>query len=146
MTNEVLVAAITASSGVVIAAVSYFLTKRQQRETEWRNSKLNHYKVLLSSISGLAVDNADVDAHHRFALALNTLALVAPQKVVEATLAFHDGVKISSQDRSLEHHDQLLAQLLLAIREDLGMNPKDNPRTFRYHLVGAPPREKKQGD
>jgi len=143
MTNEVLVAVITASGSVVVAAVSYFLTKRQQREAEWRDSKLNHYKVLLASISDLAVNNADVDAHHRFALALNTLALVAPQKVVEAMLAFHEGVKISTEDRSPERHDQLLAQLLLAIREDLGMKPKDNPRTFRYHLVGAPPRAKK---
>jgi competence protein ComGF len=143
MATEVMVAVITVSGSVLVAAVSYFLTKRQQREAEWRDSKLNHYKVLLSSISDLAVDNQDVEAHQKFALAMNTLALVAPQKVIKAMLAFHDGVKLSSEDRSLERHDQLLADLLLAIREDLGMKPKDDPATFRYHLVGAPPRRKK---
>lgn len=144
MANEVLVAIITVSGSVIIAAISYFFTKRQQREAEWRDSKLNHYKVLLSSISDLAVDNQDVEAHHRFALAMNTLALVAPQNVVEAMLAFHDGVKMSSEDRNPARHDQLLGQLLLSIRKDLGMKPKDDPLTFQYHLVGAPPRKKKQ--
>lgn len=50
MANEILVAIITVSGSIVVAAISYFLTKRQQREAEWRESKLNHYKVLLSSI------------------------------------------------------------------------------------------------
>jgi hypothetical protein len=143
MTNEVMVAAITASGGVIVAALSYFLTKRQQREAAWRDSKLNHYKALLSAISDLAVNNQDVEAHHRFALAMNTLALVAPQKVVDAMLAFHDGVKSTSEDRSAERHDQLLAELLLAIRADVGIKPKDDQTTFKYHLVGAPPRKKK---
>ncbi len=142
--NEVFVAIITVSGSLVVVAISYFLAKRQQIEAEWRSSKLNHYTVLLSSISDLAVDNKDIEAHRRFAFAMNTLALVAPQKVVRAMLAFHDGVKMSNEDRSSELHDQLLSKLLLAIREDLGMKPRDNAVKFHYHLVGAPPRTKKQ--
>jgi hypothetical protein len=138
MPIEVLVAAVTAAGTVVVAAVSYFLTKRQQREAAWRDSKLDHYKELLTAISDLAVDNANVKAHQRFALAINTLALVAPQNVVNAMLAFHDGVKQSNSDRADDLHDQLLARLLLAIRADMKMRPKDDPNTFHYHLVGAP--------
>ena len=140
MTKEVLVAIITVSGSVIVAAVSYFLTKRHQREAEWRDSKLTHYKNLLSSISELAMDNNDIDAHRAFANAMNTLALVAPQEVVEASLAFFDVVNISSKDKSKETHDLSLARLLLAIRNDIGMNPKDNPDTFHYRLVGAPPK------
>jgi len=143
MANEVLVAIITVSGSVIIVAVSYFFTKRLRRESEWRDSKLNHYKVLLSSISDLAVDNQDIDAPHRFALAMNPLALVAPQNVVEAMRVFHDGVKVSSENRDLEHHDQLLGKLLLAIRKDLVMKQKDDPLTFHYHLVGVPSKKKK---
>lgn len=92
MSNEVLVSVISVAGGFIAAAISYFLTKRQQREALWRDSKLNHYKFLLQSISDLAVDNTAIKAHQIFALAMNTLALVAPHKVVAAMLAFHDGV------------------------------------------------------
>jgi len=141
--SEIFVAVISVSGSIVVAAISYFLTKRQQINAEWRASKLNHYKMLLSSISNLAVDNQDIEAHHQFALAMNTLALVAPQNVVDAMLAFHDGVKITNQTRNNEFHDQLLSKLLIAIRADLGMRPRDNAVKFHYHLVGAPPRTKK---
>jgi hypothetical protein len=143
MANEVLVAIISVSGSLIIAAVSYFFAKRQQREAEWRDSKLNHYKVLLSSMSDLAVDNQDTEAHRRFALAINTLALVAPQDVIKAMLAFHDEIRESRQGHDPARHDQLLGKLLLVIRKDLGMKPKDDPLTFQYHLIGVPLKKKK---
>jgi len=138
VSNEVLVSIITVAGSIFVAAISYFLTKRQQREALWRDSKLNHYKFLLQSISDLAVDNTDIKAHQNFALAMNTLALVAPQKVVATMLAFHDGVKQSNKERSIELHDKLLAQLLLEIRIDMKIKPKDDPKKFKYHLGGVP--------
>lgn len=142
MSSEVTVAVITIVGSLLVAAVSYHFSKRKQIEAEWRTEKLNHYKVLLASISDLAVDNEDIEAHRHFALPVNTLALVAPQYVVKAMLAFHDGVKISAENRSPEVHDELLSKLLLAIRKDLGMKPKDDIATFQYHLIGAPHRRK----
>lgn len=144
MSNEILVAVISVTGSIVIAAISYFLTKRQQREIDWRNLKLDHYRNLLMSISDLAVDNTDVEAHYRFAQAINTIALVAPQNVIEAMLEFHDGVKQSNEHRSQFLHDKLLAKLLFTIRKDLKLRPKDNINTFNYHLVGAPPRKNQQ--
>lgn len=141
MPNEIMVAVISVSGSIIIAAFSYFLTKQQQRENDWRNLKLDHYKNLLMSISDLAVDNEDVEAHYRFAQAMNTIALVAPQDVIEAMLEFHDGVKQSNENRSQILHDKLLATLLLTIRRDLKLSPKDKRNTFYYHLVGAPPRK-----
>lgn len=143
MSSEIFVSMITVSGSILLATISYYLTKRQQREAAWRELKINHYKELLLSISDLAVDNSDVDAHQRFAQAMNTLALIAPQSVVTAMLAFHDGVKISNSNRSEEQHNELLAKLLLSIRKDIKLRPKDNPTDFHYHLVGAPHREKK---
>jgi len=78
----------------------------------------------------------------RFALAVNTIALVAPQYVIDALMAFHDEVKFSNPHRSPERHDQLLNQLLLAIRKDIGLARKDQSDTFSFHLIGAAPKER----
>jgi hypothetical protein len=136
----IIVAVVGVVGSVVAAALSYFFTKRAQREAQWRESKLSHYRALLSAISDLAVDNHDLEAHRRFALAVNTVALVGPQEVVEAVLRFHTGIQASNPQRTLELHDQLLTKVMLAIRRDLGMRPRDNASTFSYHLVGAPPK------
>ena len=117
------------------AAFSYWFTRKQQLAAQWRESKLNHYKVLMSSMSEMANDTADQEANRRFALAANTIALVAPQRVVEAMQSFQAHIRASNPDRSQEAHDRLLGQLVLAIRADLGMKPEDNPATFKYELV-----------
>ena len=143
MSSEIFVSMISVSGSILLATISYYFTKRQQREAAWRELKMNHYKELLLSISDIAVDNNDVDAHQRFAKAMNTLALIAPQSVVDAMLSFHDGVKVSSGNRSEELHDELLAKLLLSIREDIRIRPKDDPTDFHYHLVGAPHRDER---
>jgi hypothetical protein len=124
MSSEIFVAMITVSGSILLAATSYYFTKRQQREATWRELKINHYKELLSSISDLAVDNSDVDAHQRFAKSMNTLALIAPQDVVTSMLAFHDGVKESNSNISDKQHDELLANLLITIRKDIRLVAK----------------------
>lgn len=137
----IVVALLTVIGGIATAALSYFFTKQRELAAQWRENKINHYKVLLTAVSDLAGDNPGPDVHYRFALAVNTIAIVAPQPVVEAILAFHDEIKASnSQNRTQERHDELLGRLVLAIRADLGIRPKDDPTTFRYHLVGGPPK------
>jgi hypothetical protein len=101
------------------AAFSYWFTRKQQLAAQWRESN----------------DTADQEANRRFALAANTIALVAPQRVVEAMQSFQAHIRASNPDRSQEAHDRLLGQLVLAIRADLGMKPEDNPATFKYELV-----------
>ena len=139
MDSNTLVAVVPVAGSILTAALSYLFARRQQLSAQWRESKLNHYKVLLAGISDLAIDGADVEAHKRFASAVNTIALVAPQRVVLALLAFHDEIRMSNADRTREEHDRLLTKLVVEIRLDLGVNPKDNIRSFRYHLVGTPP-------
>ena len=139
MEPGVIVAVTGVVGSVLTAALSYTFAKRRQLDDQWRKSKLTHYRRLLSAISDLAVDNQAHQAHRRFALAINTIALVAPQAVVEATLAFHDGVKGSGTGKTIEEHDRLLSRLMLAIRADLRIRPKDDAGTFKYHLAGAPP-------
>jgi hypothetical protein len=96
--------------------------------------------VLLSSLSDLAVDGTDKEkADQRFALAVNTIALVAPQCVIMALMDFHDEVKYSNPNKSPECRDELLKKLLLAVRKDIGLSKKDEKNKFVFHLIGSAP-------
>ena len=139
MDNSILVAMITVIGG---ASITYYFTKKQQLEAEWRREKLNHYKVLFTAISDLAVSGTDKEnANQRFSLATNNIGLVAPQNVIKALMNFHEEVKFSNPNPSLENHDRLLKELLLAIRKDIGLSSKDNPDTFVFHLIGSAPKK-----
>ena len=142
MDSNILVAVITSSGAILVAAVTFYLTKRHQFEVEWRHEKLNHYKVLLSAFSDLVVDGTDKEeANKRFALAANTIALCAPQSVINALMRFHDEVTFSNKNKIAEKHDQLLKELLIAIRKDIKLSSKDNAETFNFHLIGSAPKD-----
>ena len=141
MNTNIFVAIITTSGSILIASLTYFLTKKMQTKSEWQHEKMNHYKVLLSSLSDLAVDGTDKrKANENFSLASNTICLVAPQYVVNALMEFHDEVKFSNPNKSVEKHDLLLKKLLLAIRKDIGLSKKDREDSFNFHLIGASPK------
>ena len=146
MNDAVAVAIITGGASLLVAAVMFYLTKRHELAVQLRNEKLNHYKVLFSALSDLAVDGADKDdANMRFALAVNTIALAAPQEVIGALMAFHDEVKFSNPDPSSEAHDRLLKDLLLAVRRDIGLAKGDDVTSFSFHLVGGAPTAANRG-
>ncbi len=92
-------------------------------------------------MSDVAVDGKDKkEANERFSLASNTICLVAPQYVVTALMKFHDEIKYSNPNKSLERHDVLLKELVLAIRKDIGLSRSDNKDTFLFHLVRSTPK------
>lgn len=140
MNSSILVAIITVVGSLLAASITFYLTKNHQIEAEWRHEKLNHYKVLLSSISELAEDGINRgEANKRFLLAFNTIALVAPQYVIKALVDYQYETRTSNSNPSLENHDRLLKELLLAIRKDIGLSTKDNPDTFIFHLIASKP-------
>jgi len=115
---------------VSVAGITYWTTKRREREAEWRKEKLAHYGAFVASMSGIVGGDATPDGQREFARASNNLLLFAPQAVIEALDAFRNEIRVSNADRSKERHDKLLAVLLMAIRRDVGVFPKDDPATF----------------
>jgi hypothetical protein len=132
--SGVLVAVVGLLGSAMTAGISYVLTKRQQLEAQWRESKRTHYQNLVSAISDVAVEHGDVEAYRRFVSAVNTIALVAPQPVVQAVLAWND----RGEKATVDQHNELLTRVMLTIRADLGITPKDDAGTFRYYLIGIP--------
>lgn len=122
---------LTLLSSISIVAITYWFTKRREREAEWRKEKLAYYKFFIESISGIIDGDDSPEGHKLFTKATNNLLLLAPQAVIEALNKFRTEISISNQNRTQEKHDQLLASLLLAIRKDIGILPADTPDTFK---------------
>ncbi|MCE5322990.1 hypothetical protein LLG46_06710 [bacterium] len=125
--------------GVAVPTLTYYFTRKKEIEADWRKRKLEHYNELLSAISDVAIDNNSRDAHLRMAQAFNTVGLAAPQYVIDAFLAFWDGISNSKGHILKEEHDLLLSQFIRAIRRDIGILPIDEPKTFAFRLLGGPP-------
>jgi hypothetical protein len=120
--------------GLLVAATTYWFTKQREREAEWRKEKLAYYKTFVECLSGIVGDIAPPEEQRAFARSTNNLQLFAPQPVITALNAFRDEIRVSNPNRTQEQHDKLLAVLFLAIRQDIGVFPPDDPATFSPRL------------
>lgn len=119
---------------ICVAAFTYWATKQREQQAEWRKEKLGYYKSFVESISGIVEGDDSPEGHKFYAKTTNNLLLFAPQSVISALNAFRAEIAISNKNRSQEKHDVLFAELMLAIRKDVGVQPEDDPATFRPTL------------
>lgn len=52
MDTSVVVSVIALASGVIVTSVSFYLTKKKEREADWRKYKFEQYKEFMVSMSG----------------------------------------------------------------------------------------------
>jgi hypothetical protein len=128
MDTPVTVAVISAAAAIVVPAVSFYLTKRKERQADWQRYKFEIYKELVQSFSGIVGTDSTPEGNQRFAAACNTLHLIASQAVIVALHDFQDEIRVSNVNRDDDRHDALLSRLEWEIREDLGIpgNPLKN--------------------
>lgn len=145
MQAAVIIAVISALGSIIAALVSYHFSRKREIEADWRNQKLVSYKELLSALSDAAIHGINQDkAQERFANAFNTIALVAPQSVLQRLLEFHNEIRVGNPNASKEKHDSLLTALVFEIRKDLQMKPADDIGNFQFRLIGKRPDKKSQ--
>jgi len=140
MDTTVQVAIIAAAASIIAAVVGFVFNKRAERADALQERMVNHYRELLCALSDLAVDSADQSCRHRYAQAVNTIALVAPQDVVSCLMRFQNNVTSSNRPSSSgqggRNYQPELNQLLLEIRRSLNLPFEDDPSTFDITLVG----------
>jgi len=123
-----------AGSGIAACCAAYVFAKWREREAEWRKDKREYYKAFVASLSGTVEGDDTPEGMLAFNRATNDLSLIAPQRVIEALIAFRKETSISNPDRRQDRHDQLLSRLLYEMRKDLALSPKDDEKTFRVVL------------
>ncbi len=134
MSISIIAAILTAVTSVFVAALTFWLTKYKEREVDIRKQKLEHYRDLVSSFSGIVGTDSTPEGQKHFAHASNNLSLIASQEVLIALQAFQHEIRKSNPKPSVERHDILLKKLMLAIRNDLGLAKKDDPEKLSFHL------------
>lgn len=127
---------------IVVAALTagatYLLTKRREREADWRKMKLDLYREYMAALSGIVEGRETEEGHVRYVDAVNSLALVASPPVLKKLYAYLDYNSSSNVSKSLEQHDELLTNLVNALRQDVYPDAsRGDSRAFR--LITLPP-------
>lgn len=142
MDSGIFSAAISASTAVAVSLLTYVWAKRREHESEWRHLKVEQYKEFVAALSGIVQSRTTREAQARYANAVNSLTLVASADVMKAIYRFQDEIRklvASGDSRSDERHDQLLSDLLNAVRLDIQPRINANARPLTLRLLDLPP-------
>lgn len=121
--------------GVVVASL---LAQRREHETEWRQTKVEHYEEYMSALSAIVSGRSTPAAQERYADAVNALALVASPAVLDAVGVFQKEISIRNTARSDERHDFLLSAAIQAMRDDIQPSRTRTP-SRAFSLLAPPP-------
>jgi hypothetical protein len=130
---------VSLATAFVVAIVTNFFTKRREREADWRKLKLEQYREYMLALSGVVTGRVTREAQLRYADAVNSMNLVAPQKVLLALQDFQKEISYLNKRRSDERHDKLLSLLVWEMRKDLYSGSSAVPKDFAFRLLAPPP-------
>lgn len=122
-------AIITASASILVAALSFYWTKKKEMEADWRKKKLEMYDQLFSALAGIVDGNVTQESRVEFAKATNTIGLIASVDVINAM----EQLRFATKPENRGMHDEALTKFVIAVRKDLGL-PLITDNTFVYRL------------
>lgn len=134
MNANIAIALITTSASIVVAAGTFFLTKRAERAAQLRQRKQEVYSDLLKALAAFYDTTADVlKARQQAASAMNIIVLVAPQDLVASVMTYYREMLVWPPRH--EERDRLLKVLVLKMRESLELPFADDPASFDFAFV-----------
>ena len=129
---------IPSGSAILAVVVTYILTKKREHEGDWRKLKFSQYQEFILALSGTVSERATAEARSRYADAINSMALVAPLKVLQALSEYQDEISSAiRENRKPDDGYKLLSALFHTMREDI--QPRiGNDANFQFRLMSAP--------
>lgn len=121
--------------GVIVTSI---LAQRREHETDWRQTKVEHYQEYVTALSNIVSGRSSPAAQERYADAVNALALVASPAVLDAVQAFQREISYRNTARSDARHDALLSEVMHAMRVDIQPNRIRNSRRA-FQFLAPPP-------
>lgn len=128
METPIIVALIAAAA----SAITFMVTKTKEREAGWRALRIEQYQELISAMSGVAGEATDAE-RRRLALAANHVGLFASRDVLRRLTTLLDAVASGNSER----HDEMLTELIHAIRTDLDVPGSESQEGIRFRLWAA---------
>ncbi|CAJ0803751.1 hypothetical protein LMG19083_03938 [Ralstonia psammae] len=105
--NTALTAIAAGLFALLVAVVTYLLTKKREHESEWRKAKLEHYREYVAALSGITEGRSSLAAQARYSDAVNSMTLIASPAVLAAVYAFQDEISFRNTMRTDEAYDRL---------------------------------------
>ena len=119
MSDGLVASLVSAAALVIVAYVTFWLTRRSQDRAAWRTEKLGYYKQFIDALA-INVEGDDTNETHLvLARASNNLLLIASPAVLRAHHAYREQISILNASRDTADDPPLLANLLNALRQDL---------------------------
>jgi hypothetical protein len=133
MDTAIVVALIAAAASVFAAILTFFLTKNKEREVEWRKVRIEQYKELVAAMSDAVGTNLPAAARKRLAVAANHVGLFASPDVLRHLTRLLTAVASGNNP----NHDEILTDLMHAIRTDLAIPGAESQEGIQFRLWGA---------
>ncbi|KAB0670375.1 hypothetical protein F6V30_09485 [Oryzomonas sagensis] len=139
MDAATLTAVISAGTAITVVALTNYFAKSREHEADWRRLKLELYREYIFALSGMVEGRNSLAAQERHSDAVNGLKLVAPPAVMRSLNAFIEYNSYSNPNKSLEHHDRLINDLIKTMRADLRPKFQRGDAELTFYLMGIPP-------
>ena len=124
MDGATFTAVVSGAVAVVTATISvgltYLLTKKREREADWRKLTLENYKAFTAALSGILEGrNISKEALSRFMDAPNALNLVASPRTLSVLYAFLSECLYKGSTATRQRNNELLSDLMHSMRRDI---------------------------
>lgn len=114
---------ITLIIAVVSAILGYLVSNIREKQTNWRNLKIELYRDFISAHAGMADEDATDNDRLEFSRSCNGIALVASREVLDLLNAYLAEIAISNRSRRIEKEMALRKRLIWEMRKDIGYLP-----------------------
>jgi hypothetical protein len=125
------------AAAIVVAVLTYVLTKRKEREADWRTVKLELYKEYINAVAGIPEGRMTPESEMRYHDACNTIGLVASPAVLAAVQAFQAEISPVNSARTEASHDEKYANVVNALREDLMGRRQRKGNALNFYMIST---------
>lgn len=139
MAVPLIAVAVSAITALLVAVITSAMTRRREREADWRRLKFERYQELVSAMSGIVKERSTPEAQKRFADATNSLQLFAPASVLSSLRDFQVYNAHGNKNKNQSEHDDLVVRLFSAMRKDIHPQLSRDAAGFSFGLFGVPP-------
>jgi hypothetical protein len=134
---ELWIALIGTATAVVTITLTNFFAKKNELNLKERKLKEEYYISFIKAISESVVSHFTDKSMDNLSDIQNKLLLVASSEVINRLMIFNDYIKVYGPrpEFSEDKHDELLTELIKAMRKDLFLNQKINNDYPIIHLT-----------
>lgn len=123
MNIELIISIVGAASAILVAVIGSLLARRSSLALQSQKLKEDYYLAYIEAIYLLSSDNTRPEYLDEYAASRNRLLVVASAEVVNAILLFEK----EAMGKFNPQHNELLTNVLKAIRNDLNLSNKSYP-------------------